>query len=92
MLQFLNCTDAVTAQPAMTWQREPLTGTGPGRGLRASVVKPVARGAGSVPVDVFLLACSGTKGADTVLRVGGTGIFGAGAVYGRWGWRLRREE
>lgn len=49
-------------------------------------------GAGSVPVDVLFLACTGTKGADAVLGVGDTGIFGTGAVHGRWGWRLRREE
>lgn len=46
--------------------------------------------AGSVPVDVLFLACPGTK--DAVLGVGGTGIFSTGAVHGRRGWRLRREE
>lgn len=49
-------------------------------------------GAGSVPVDVLFLACPGTKGADAVLGVGGTGIFSTGAVHRRWGWRLRKEE
>lgn len=37
-------------------------------------------GAGSVPVDVLFLACSGTQRA--VLRVGGTASFSTGAVHG----------
>ena len=41
---------------------------------------------------MFFLAGPGTKGADAVLWVGGTGIFSTGAVYGRWGRRLQREE
>lgn len=59
------------------------------RALGPSAFKPVGLefpevglmwGAGSVPVDVLFLACSGTHRA--VLRVGGTASFSTGAVHG----------